>query len=130
MARLALDTNTPFKICVAALVAAIIAILSFNVDASKRASIAWEAIEDGATVIDVRTPLEFRENHLEKAINMPMASLTKDASDLDRNETIVVYCQSGNRASKAKRMLYDMGFHTVYNGGSLNELENTRPVYF
>lgn len=123
MARLALDTNTPFKVCIAVLIAAIVAIVSFNVGASKRADVAWDEIKRGATIIDVRTVQEFNEGHLENAVNMPMSALQEKASKLDRNETIVVYCRSGSRASHARRMLLDLGFVEVYNGGGLNELQ-------
>ncbi|MBM6551433.1 rhodanese-like domain-containing protein [Marinomonas ostreistagni] len=123
MARLSLDTNTPFKVCVAVLIAAIVAIVSFNVGASKRADVAWDEIKRGATIIDVRTAQEFNSGHLENAVNMPLSSLQVNASGLDRNHPVVVYCQTGSRAAHARRALFDMGFVEVYNGGGMSEMQ-------
>ncbi|MBJ7549742.1 rhodanese-like domain-containing protein [Marinomonas ostreistagni] len=127
MERLAVDTQTPFKHMLLILLAAIIAIFSINALASKRSDLAWQALEQGAVLIDVRTAAEFREGHIDSAVNMPLSSLSKLANPIDRDKTIVVYCRSGSRASHAKRQLYDMGFTHVLNGGGLEEMKSTKP---
>ena len=95
--------------------------------ASERAENAWQALANGATLIDVRTPQEFTAEHLDDALNMPLSELSEQAKTLDRNAIIVVYCRSGNRASHAKRQLHEMGFDEVYNGGGLVEMKASQP---
>ncbi|MAF16248.1 MAG: sulfurtransferase [Marinomonas sp.] len=127
MERLTVDTQTPFKHMLLILLAVIIAIFSIHALASKRSDIAWQALEQGAVLIDVRTASEYRADHIEGAVNMPLSSLSKLANPLDRDKAVVVYCRSGSRASHAKRQLYDMGFTHVLNGGGLEEMIASKP---
>ncbi len=46
--------------------------LSPNVSASERAEQGWQLIDKGAMIVDVRTPQEFSEGHLD---NVPSTSL-------------------------------------------------------
>lgn len=127
MERLTVDTQTPFKHTLLILLAAIIAIFSIHALASKRSDKAWQALEQGAVLIDVRTASEYEADHIEGAVNMPLSSLSKLANTIDRDKTVVVYCRSGSRASHAKRYLYDMGFTNVLNGGGLEEMLESKP---
>lgn len=128
MERLSVDTNTPFKISIIVLAALIVGMFGINAAmASKRSDVAWQALKDGAILIDVRTVQEFKAGHLDDAVNMPLSSLNKLANPLDRGKTVVVYCRTGSRASHAKRQLYDMGFVEVYNGGGLEEMKAAKP---
>ncbi|WP_067221453.1 rhodanese-like domain-containing protein [Marinomonas gallaica] len=127
MERLSLDTNTPIKFSILALIALIIGVFSLSATASKRSDVAWQALNNGAMLIDVRTAQEFKSGHLEEAVNMPLSSLNKLANPIDRDTSIVVYCRSGSRAGHAKRQLYDMGFVNVINGGGLEEMQASKP---
>ena len=75
------------------------------------------------TILDVRTPEEFAQNHLQDAINLNVhASNFNDEIDkLDKSNPILVYCKSGARSSKAAEILVNNGFSEVYNleGGIL-----------
>ncbi len=68
-------------------------------------------------VIDVRTPVEYRQVHLEMARNAPLDSLDPKALMHSRNgsadEPLYVICQSGNRSSKACQKFLDAGFPNV-----------------
>lgn len=76
---------------------------------------------DHATVdvIDVRTPLEYREVHAEAARNVPLDSLDPRAVMSRRNgsadEPLYVICKSGARAAKAQQKFIDAGFANVVN---------------
>ncbi|PMG82896.1 sulfurtransferase [Vibrio breoganii] len=88
--------------------------------ATERAEQAWEWIDSGAAVIDVRTPQEFNGGHLDNAVNIPVADLSRaDLSFVDRDDHIVVYCRSGNRSGNAKQILLTKGYKHVHNGGGL-----------
>ncbi|GAB7220355.1 rhodanese-like domain-containing protein [Vibrio comitans] len=95
-------------------------LFSTGVFATERAEQAWEWIDSGAVVIDVRTPQEFNGGHLDNAVNIPVADLSRaDLSFVDKDEQIVVYCRSGNRSGNAKQILLTKGYKHVHNGGGL-----------
>ncbi len=81
---------------------------------------AMTLIEDGATIIDVRTSDEMKTGYIEGAINIEVGNIQD--IDLDKSETIIVYCATGMRSSQAAEALIEMGYENVYNldGGILN----------
>lgn len=94
--------------------------------ASERAQTAWQWIEQGATVIDVRTPGEFASGHLDNAQNLPLQSLNQYLSGLDKSKSYVLYCRSGNRSGQAFRMMKSAGFEQLHNGGGYNEMQKAK----
>jgi rhodanese-related sulfurtransferase len=83
---------------------------------------AYELIEerDGDSdfvILDVRTPEEFAEGHIENAVNIDFyADTFPDELDvLDRDKTYLIYCQSGGRSGSAARMMEGLGFQDAYN---------------
>ncbi len=89
---------------------------------------AWELIDGGALVIDVRSKQEFDSGHLSMAKLIPLndinSKIKKLGKDLDR--PIVVYCQTGARAGAAKSTLVRAGFSNVINGGSIQSMQTTK----
>ena len=83
-------------------------------------------------IIDVRTPEEYANGHIEKAINLDFYSETfKDELDtLDRDKVYLIYCRSANRSGKALDMMAELGFSEVYNmlGGMVRWEEVGLPV--
>lgn len=75
-------------------------------------------IANGAQVIDVRTPHEYAQGHLKKAVNIPLAQLSAGAGKLKKDKPVITCCASGMRSSSARAMLRSMGFAEVHNGGS------------
>ncbi|WP_397546419.1 rhodanese-like domain-containing protein [Rhodothermus marinus] len=74
-------------------------------------------------VIDVRTPEEFAQGHLEGAINLDLMApdFHENIARLDPNRTYYLYCRSGNRSGQAARLLRERGLE-AYNIGGLEEL--------
>jgi rhodanese-related sulfurtransferase len=77
-------------------------------------------------ILDVRTKNEFKEGHLENALNMDF--YFKDFSDqldsLDKNKKYFLYCRSGNRSGKTSEIMKRLGFTEVYNLlGGFSDLE-------
>lgn len=85
---------------------------------------AQQLVEDGAVVIDVRTPEEFASGHLADARNIDVQSdsFHAEVADLDRDATYVLYCRSGARAGAAGEMMREMGFTDVANAGGFEDL--------
>ena len=61
-------------------------------------------------LLDVRRDDEFEEGHIPGAINIPNESIgTEEIAQLpDKNQTIYVYCRSGNRSKQASQKLVDL----------------------
>ncbi len=68
-----------------------------------------------AVVLDVRTPEEFEEGHIPKATLIPLQELESRLGELDKDETYLVVCRSGNRSAQASELLVQEGFKKVYN---------------
>ena len=65
--------------------------------------------------IDVRTPHEYKGNHIKEFRNIPLNDLQKKANELSKDKEVFVICQSGMRSSNASKMLKKMGFENVIN---------------
>ena len=74
-------------------------------------------------IIDVRTPEEFADGHIENAINLDYYSETfrDELNKLDKGKKYLIYCRSGNRSGKALNIMQELNFREVYNmsGGIL-----------
>ena len=94
-----------------------------DIDIYELRKITYNNIE--AILLDVRSPLEFKEGHLKNAINIPLYDLDKNCNlrIKDKNKVIIVYCQSGIRSKKAIKILYKNGFMNLYHlKGGLDKL--------
>ncbi|CAM3982564.1 rhodanese-like domain-containing protein [Mesobacillus zeae] len=65
--------------------------------------------------VDVRTPGEFKGNHIRGFKNIPLHQLAAKAASLLKDKEIVVICQSGMRSQKASRELKKLGFEQITN---------------
>ncbi|HXW07638.1 MAG TPA: rhodanese-like domain-containing protein [Vicinamibacterales bacterium] len=66
-------------------------------------------------VVDVRTAAEYAAGHVPGALNLPLASVWKRASQLptEREQPMIVYCGHGPRARLAAALLRYRGFRRV-----------------
>jgi rhodanese-related sulfurtransferase len=69
-----------------------------------------------AVLLDVRTPVEFKENHLAGArnINWFGKDFDKQISEINKKQPLFVYCLSGGRSEEAATKLRKEGFQNVY----------------
>ena len=75
---------------------------------------------EGALLLDVRTPQEYREGHIPGSKNVPLQQLDKISSVADNQNTpLFVYCHSGARSRQATAMLQSMGYTNVTNIGGI-----------
>jgi NADPH-dependent 2,4-dienoyl-CoA reductase/sulfur reductase-like enzyme/rhodanese-related sulfurtransferase len=66
---------------------------------------------DGSvTLLDVRTPQEYGNGHMEGFYHIPVDELRERLKELDRTKPIYVVCQSGLRSYIACRILAQSGF--------------------
>lgn len=86
---------------------------------------AVELLDDGSdrVLIDVRTPEEFDQAHLDGAllIDFYRSDFEAAVSELDRDQPYVIYCRSGNRSGQTRELMADLGFTDVadIDGGIL-----------
>ena len=70
-------------------------------------------------LIDVRTPVEFREVHAQGATNVPLDTLNPQKIAESRNgrsdEPLYFICRGGNRSAKAVQKFLDAGIENVIN---------------
>ena len=73
--------------------------------------------EEGTMIIDVRSPQEYKEEHIDGAISIPEYEIKRKIENIisDKNKNIVVYCSSGGRSKKAQKQLEKLGYSQVYN---------------
>ena len=73
--------------------------------------------QDDVRVLDVRTPEEFAQGHLEGAINIDVnsADFASAVGELPKDVTWFVYCRSGNRSGVATDQMAEFGFTTLYD---------------
>jgi len=74
-----------------------------------------------AVLIDVRSDNEYKEGHIDKAINIPYDKITSEItkySNIKKDTPIIVYCKSGTRSAKAAESLKKAGYTKVYDLGA------------
>jgi phage shock protein E len=79
-------------------------------------------IQDGAMLVDVRTPGEFSSGSAKGAVNIPLDQLPKSLNKLKGKNHIIVFCRSGNRSSQAEAFLKQQGITEVSNGGTWQQV--------
>jgi len=84
-----------------------------------------------AQLVDVRTPVEFRNGHLKNAMNIDWSAgdFNEKAKALDKSKPVFVYCMSGPRSRAAAAKLKEMGFKNVYEmqGGMMKWRDASLP---
>lgn len=70
-----------------------------------------------AILLDVRSNQEFKEGHIDGAINIPLCDVKNNVPKLisDKGKYIIAYCTSGIRSKKAQKILNSLGYRNVYN---------------
>lgn len=91
---------------------------------ARRASpdVVRQKLAAGATVVDVRTPGEFRSGAYPGALNVPLQELSARLTAIPRNRPVVLYCASGARSGIAAARLRKAGFEDVVNAGGLHAM--------
>lgn len=79
-------------------------------------------VSKGATLVDVRTPEEYANRHVQGAVNVPMDTI--HTHDLGPTDTpVVVYCSSGTRSARAAAALRARGY-SVYDLGGMSRFDD------
>ena len=70
-----------------------------------------QLVEQGALLLDVRTPAEFSEGHGSRALTIPVQELAARLGEVGpTTRPVVVYCRSGGRSASATALLRQAGY--------------------
>ena len=87
---------------------------------------------DSVQLLDVRTPQEYAEGHIDGALNINFQSDDFQRvveKELTKDSTILVYCRSGRRSMDAAEILNKLGYKVVnLKGGIIEWKEDGFPV--
>lgn len=81
-------------------------------------------VQEGAILIDVRTQGEYLNGSVNNAVNIPLDQLVAKSGRYSKEIPLIVFCRSGMRSQQAKRVLEQLGYQNVYNGGGVRALRN------
>jgi rhodanese-related sulfurtransferase len=83
-------------------------------------------------IIDIRSPEEYSDKHIEKSINIPLERVESEVEKIipDKNTMIYAFCRSGGRSFMAQAILESMGYKNIKNitGGILEWQERGLPL--
>jgi hydroxyacylglutathione hydrolase len=85
-------------------------LLAYTPQTSSASMRPWIGEPDAPHVLDVRTPAEWQQRHIEGSMNIPLSRLTAQLKDIPRNRPVVVMCAGGYRSSIATSLLQRGGF--------------------
>ncbi len=82
---------------------------------------AEEMMDEDTVTLDVRNQSEYDQGHIPNAVLLPVSEITQRAGEVlpDKEQVILVYCQSGMRSAQAAEELVDLGYNNVYDFGSI-----------
>ena len=66
-------------------------------------------------ILDVRRESEFKNKHIEGAINIPLSNLKEKAQDIKQSDNLYIHCAAGYRSVIAISILRKMGYNKLIN---------------
>ena len=104
-----------------------------NIPAQKAYEIIQKEKSDtNFVILDVRTEQEFRQGHIQGAVNLNFydPNFKAQLAKLDTNKTYLVYCRSGHRSGLAVEIMKKLHFKHLYNlqGGMIQWRAQKLPV--
>ncbi|MEY2963793.1 MAG: hypothetical protein RL754_1054 [Bacteroidota bacterium] len=92
-------------------------LFSFLFGSGKKQQAIKDALAAGHTVIDVRTPGEFKQGNFKGSINIPLNKIEGKAKSLTKEkQPVILCCRSGARAESARGILAAQGVQAINAG--------------
>jgi len=84
-------------------------------------------LKSGTPLVDVRTEEEFKNGHVDGAVNIPLNKIPDRINELKKlGEPLVFCCMSGGRSDQAVRYLKQNGFNNVHNVGGWQDAKHIK----
>jgi rhodanese-related sulfurtransferase len=85
---------------------------------------AQSKVSNGAVWADVRLPSEYKYDHIEGSINLPLNEIRQLANGLDKNKEYILYCQTGRRSAVAAFVLAQCAVKALVLAGGTRQKIN------
>ena len=83
-----------------------------------------QLLEDGAYIVDVRTPGEFNSGNIKGSTNIPLDAIKSNIKELEKlNKVVIFCCASGFRSRQSTSIVKARGIK-AYNGGGWISLKS------
>ena len=83
-----------------------------------------QLLEDGAYIVDVRTPGEFNSGNIKGSTNIPLDKIQLNIKEIEiLNKAVIFCCASGARSGRATSIAKARGIK-AYNGGGWRSLNS------
>lgn len=82
-------------------------------------------MQQGAIILDVRTPAEYAQGHVKGAVNIPLDQLQRSTAKVPKGKPVITCCLSGGRSGVAEGILRQQGFE-AYNGGPWTNVQRLK----
>ena len=76
-----------------------------GIDSEKAKKFLAEHPEGSYTLLDVRQPAEYEEEHLPGAKLIPLGQLGDSVGEIDKEKPVIAYCAIGGRSRVAAQLL-------------------------
>jgi rhodanese-related sulfurtransferase/rubrerythrin len=86
-----------------------------SIDAGEAKKFMAEHKAGAYTLLDVRQPKEYEDEHIPGAKLIPLPGLKEGLSELDKQKPVIAYCAIGGRSLAAAQLLSGLGFKEIYN---------------
>ena len=75
---------------------------------------------DGALVVDVREPHEWKAGHAPRATHVPLSAIQDNLCRIPRETTVLTVCRSGARSARAAKLLASQGYDVRNVAGGMS----------
>ncbi|MBO0320687.1 rhodanese-like domain-containing protein [Muricauda sp. CAU 1633] len=82
-----------------------------------KATVQSEVIGKDVQLVDVRTPMEYNQGHIDDAVNFNIndEGFLNQIETLDKDKPVYLYCKIGGRSNRAAELLKSEGFTQIYD---------------
>ena len=87
-------------------------------------SLIWAEIIFAEIFIDVSTSEEYKVASIDNTLNIEWQDILQIQESVKKDESVYLFCRSGNRSEKAKQLLLDAGYNKVVNIGGFKDAES------
>lgn len=86
--------------------------------------------QDNVVLLDVRSIKEYKAGHIDGAQHYFVGKMAKMLPEIDKDKTVIIQCQSGDRATIASSLLLKNGFQNIlnYSGSMLDWIQKGKKV--
>ncbi len=81
-------------------------------------------LAEGAELLDVRLPMEFKQQHIKGSKNIPLIFLRMKAASLDSSKKHIIYCDTGRRSSAASFLLNEKNIESYVLTDGIDTADN------